>query len=119
MNLTAKVKSFVIKAEDEKQAYLKGCKQLARYMASKKYKNLSFKIERDEEPNTFIFTLYTNVDLSEEQRKFCSMCKEVHCSFYINEEYNCSRCNLKTFLNRANSKLTISKNYYKKEINRD
>lgn len=119
MNLTAKVKSFVIKADDEKQAYLSGCKQLARYMAPKKGNNLSFKIERGEEENTFIFTMYANIELGEAQRKFCSMCKEYHCSFYINEEYNCSRCNLRNFLSRSQTKLNISKNYYKKELNKD
>ena len=93
MNLSAKVKSFVIKADTEKEAYIKGCKQLARFMASKKYTNLTFKIERTENPNEFIFTMYTNIDLSEEQRKFCSLCKEYHCSFYVNEEYNCSTTN--------------------------
>lgn len=116
MNLSAKVKSFVIKADTEKEAYIKGCKQLARFMASKKYTNLTFKIERTEIPNEFIFTMYTNIDLSEEQRKFCQLCKEYHCSFYVNEEYNCSRCNLKNFLSRARSRTEISKNFYKKEM---
>ena len=51
MNLSAKVKSFVIKADTEKEAYIKGCKQLARFMASKKYTNLTFKIERTENHN--------------------------------------------------------------------
>lgn len=116
MNLSAKVKSFVIKADSEKEAYLKGCKQLAKYMASKKYTNLTFKIERTEIKGEFIFTMFTNIDLREEQRKFCHLCKEYHCSFYVNEEYNCSRCNLKNFLSRARSKTEISKNFYKKEM---
>lgn len=116
MNLTAKVKSFVINAGSEKEAYIKGCKQLAKFMASKKYKNLTFKIERTEVENEFIFTMYTNIDLSEEQRKFCKLCKEYHCSFYVNEEYNCARCNLRTFLSRARSLAEVSKNYYKKEM---
>lgn len=119
MNLTAKIKSFTISADSEKEAYIKGCKNLAKYMASKKYSNLSFKIERTQVPNEFIFSMYTNIDLGEEQRKFCSICKEVHSSFYINEEYNCSRCNLRTFLTRAEEKARISKSFYRGEMNKN
>lgn len=116
MNLSMKVKSFTIAADSEKEAYLLGCKSLAKFMASKKYKNLSFKIERTNEENVFIFTMFTNIDLGEEQRNFCKLCKEYHCNFFINEEYNCSRCNLKTFLERAMQKSRISKSYYKGEM---
>lgn len=116
MNLTSKVKSFTITADSEKEAYLKGCKTLAKYMASKKYKNLSFKIERSGVPNEFIFTMYTNIDLGEEQRKFCNICKQMHSSFYINEDYNCKRCNLRTFLTRAEKMARISKNFYRGEM---
>lgn len=118
MNLTNKIKSFTVKAQTEKEAYLKGCKDLAKYMASKEYQNISFKIERGVEPGTFIFTMFTNIDLSEEQRAYCKLCREFHCSFYVNEEYNCSRCNLKTFLKRAQSKAKISKNFYEKEFDK-
>lgn len=117
MNLTTKIRSYTITASDEKEAYIKGCKQLAKYMASKKYTNLSFKIERSTETeNTFIFTVFTNLDLGPEQRNFCKMCRQFHCSFYVNEEYNCSRCNFKTFLERAEQKARISKSFYRKRL---
>ena len=115
MNLTLKVKSFIISAETEKDAYLKGCKQLAKYMASKKYKNLTFKIERAGE-NKFVFTMFTNSDLGEEQRAYCKTCRDYHCSFFVNEDYNCSRCNLKNFLMRAEQKSRISKSFYNHEM---
>lgn len=117
MNLTLKVKSFVITANSEKDAYMKGCKQLAKYMASKKYKNLSFKIERTSgNENTFIFTMFTNLDLGEEQKIFCKTCRDYHCSFFVNEDYNCSRCNLRSFLEKAEQKSRISKSFYKREM---
>ena len=117
MNLTLKVKSFVITASTEKEAYLKGCKQLAKYMASKKYKNLTFKIERTSgNENTFIFTMFTNLDLGEEQRNYCKTCRDYHCSFFINEDYNCSRCNLKNFLEKKKKKSRISKSFYNHEM---
>lgn len=117
MNLTLKVKSFVITANSEKDAYIKGCKQLAKYTASKKYKNLSFKIERASgNENTFIFTMFTNLDLGEEQKIFCKTCRDYHCSFFVNEDYNCSRCNLRSFLEKAEQKSRISKSFYKREM---
>ena len=112
-----KVKSFTVTADSEKEAYLIGCKSFAKYMASPKYKNISFKIERASgTDNTFIFTMFTNLDLGEEQRNFCKVCKEFHSSFFINENYNCQRCNLKTFLERAKNKSQISKGFYKHKI---
>lgn len=116
MEVTMKVKSFEFQANNEKEAYIKGCKNLAKYMASKKYQNLQFRIERTEEPNTFRFILFTALDLGSDQRQYCKICKDFHCSFYINENYNCNRCNLKTFLSREEQKLRTSKSFYRREL---
>lgn len=116
MEVTMKVKSFEFQAKNEKEAYIKGCKNLAKYMASKKYQNLQFRIERTEEPNTFRFILFTALDLGSDQRQYCKICKDFHCSFYINENYNCNRCNLKTFLSREEQKLRTSKSFYRREL---
>lgn len=115
--MTAKIGSFTSTAENKKQAYLNGCKRIAKFVANDKYKNISFSVEKNSErDNSFIFTLFTNIDLSQDRSKFCKMCKEFHTSFYINEEYNCSRCNLATFLAREKQKAEISKNFYKKSM---
>ena len=117
MFLSVKVKSYIIQANSEKEAYLKGCKSLANVMASKKYSNLSFKIERPKDlTNSFVFTIYTNIELRSLQKDFCKVCKEFHCQFYINEDWNCSRCNMKSFLVRAEEKAKISKGYYKDRL---
>ena len=119
MYLTCKICSFQIEAESEKEAYIKGCKRMAKYVASKKYKLISSKIDRiPGRANAFEFTLLSNIDLGSDMREFCKMCKEFHCSFYINEDYNCSRCNLKSFMEREQQKARVSKNYYKQEIQR-
>lgn len=117
MTFSIKVKDFEFTGKTEQEAYLKGCKSLAKYMASSKYKNLSFSIERlsGAQP-TVKFTLCTNIDANAEQKQFCKMCKEFHCSFYVNEEYNCSRCNLKTYLKRIQQKGSVSKNFYNGRI---
>lgn len=118
MEVAMKIQTFAVKAKTEKEAYIKGCKKLAKYMASKKYTNLSVRIRRsNDNPGIFLFTFYTNSDLSEQKKKFCKLCKEYHSSFFVNEEYNCNRCNLNTFLSRVESKERISKNFYLKEMN--
>lgn len=117
MFLSIKVKSYVIQASSAKEAYLKGCKNLANVIASKKYPNLSFKVERPKDnSSTFIFNVYTNVELGPAQKEFCKTCKEFHCQFYINEDWNCSRCNMKAFLKIMEDKAKISRGFYKDRL---
>lgn len=120
MNICDKVCSILVDANTEKEAYLKGCKKTAKYIASKKYQKFSMTVKRvPNSTNTFLFTLYTNLDLNEEMKHYCKMCKEYHCSFFVNEEYNCNRCNLKSFMERAKEKTKVSKNYYKEMMNKN
>lgn len=114
---TSKIKSFLFVDEKAKEAYLRGCKVLAPFIASGKYKFLSLKIERSESnKNAFVFTLYGDIDISCEQKDFCKMCKEMHKAFFINEEYNCSRCNMKSLLKRLQQKSKIQREYFKTRL---
>ena len=117
MKASIKISSILFEGQSEKEAYLKGCKQIAKFISSKKYSNLTFSVERISNQNQVVFHIFTNIDLNQEQKAFCKICKEFHCSFFINEEYNCSRCNLKTFLKRAENKAKISKGFYKERLN--
>lgn len=118
MEVAMKIQTLAVKAQNEKEAYLKGCKKFAKFIASRKYTNISVRVRRlEQNPNVFLFTFYTNSDLTEQKKKFCKLCKEYHSSFFVNEEYNCSRCNLNTFLSRVESKERVSKNFYLKEMN--
>lgn len=117
MQAVSKIKSFVVEGTDRKDAYLKGCKRYAQYIASSQFQNISLKVEHVEgNPKALRFILLTTIDMREEQEAFCKICKELHCSFYINEEYNCSRCNLKSFLRKLQHRTNISKGYYKSKI---
>ncbi len=110
-----KVATFSFKATSEKEAYLMGCKKMAKIIATKKYQNLTTKIINCGD-NLFQFIVYTMLDITDEQRNFCKMCKEMHCSFFINEDYNCARCNYKSFMRRMLEKLRISKSYYREQF---
>lgn len=111
IGMALKICSYKFHAYSEKEAYLQGCKKLAGIMASKKYQNITTKIQHIGD-NEFEFVVYTMLDIMSEQTNFCRLCKEMHHSFFINENYNCSRCNYKTFLKRMQQKLRISKGFY-------
>lgn len=120
MNVTFKIRSFTFSGHTDQDAYIKGCKSLAKYMASKKHQNISVKINRVKGAlHTFEFVLYTNIDASAEQSHFCKMCKETHATFFINEHYNCDRCNLKAYLRRLQQRGNISKAFYKERVKGD
>ena len=115
MYLTNKICSFVVAADSKKDAYIKGFKKAAKYVASPKYKNISCKIEAIDDAS-FLFELYVNLDIGEELSHFCKMCKTYHSSFFVNEDYNCSRCNLKTFMERTKKKVVVSKKFYEEKM---
>ena len=113
---TSKIKSFVVTGDDNKDAYLKGCKQYATYIASSKYQHLSLDVKQTGEKGKLIFTIYASVNVSEEQSAFCKVCKNTHKLFYVNDSYNCSCCTLKSFLSRVEQKTRTQKSFYKKHI---
>lgn len=115
MYLSNKLCSFVVSADDKKEAYIKGFKRAAKYIASPKYRNISCKIESLDD-TSFLFSLYVNIDISEELLHFCNMCKTYHSSFFVNEDYNCSRCNLRTFMERLTKKANVSKKFYEEKM---
>lgn len=116
MRINAKIKSFVYYSKTYEDAYLKGCRDLCKAMQDER---ISINVSKEKEENglkAVRFNIYTNIDVNEPMKNFCKTCKEFHCSFYINEEYNCSRCNLKSFMKRMNQQLNVSKGYYKQII---
>lgn len=118
MLYSLKIKSIKFVGATKQEAYLMGCKKLAKYIASLKY--ITMGVEQDlEDKNTMIFTLYASVNLGHEVSEYCKMCKEFHCSFYINEHYNCDTCNLKNCMNRTKQKVGITKLYYKHKIEKE
>ena len=116
MKATEKIGKIQYTGNTFSDAYLKGCKDLASFLLNEKITINVEKVKDAEEP-TVLFHIFVNLDMNSEQREFCKICKEFHCSFYINEDYNCSRCNMKTFLKRLGEKTRISKKYFIEQLN--
>lgn len=102
------------KAQERKNAYLKACKWLASNVLSKaEIGDILFNIEEDKESSSpaFKLELYCSIDEKDSVNDFCNTCKKFHKSFFINESYNCDRCNMKTFEARMKEKLIVKQAY--------
>lgn len=109
-------KFFTKKFSDErsKDAYLKACKWLAKYVLSKEsmQSNVEFSIEKIDS-STFQLNLYVVLSEDELRQRHCQICKDTHSSFYISEQTNCEWCKLKAYHRRADEMLNIKKEHYK------
>ena len=114
-----KVKSFTFTGSTPREAYVRGCVSLINVITSKEFKNASLKIEKIENENEQVrmtFSIYTNLGLNAEQSHFCKTCKGINKSSFIQGNWKCSNCKLKSFLGVAKEKAMVSKRFYKKEI---
>jgi hypothetical protein len=90
-------------------------KTLDKMLSSIKIKDMFLRI--DKQPNkSYKVEIYAQGNFTKDYKKFCERCKEFHCQFYINEEYNCSRCNLKTFIKREELAMSIIHDYHSKKV---
>lgn len=118
MLAAVKIASEIITGSTYEQAYIKGCKRFASFMNGETItlKIEKIPVEKGDEIRKVKFSFYTNLDMAEFQKHYCKVCKEFHCNFYINEEYNCSRCNLKSYLSRLRSATTVSKTHCRHKL---
>lgn len=113
------------RAQDSKEAYLRACKFVATNIISKGSKVEASKVvwdvmridEQDEESlPTFQLTLYYKFDDTEFMKQTCNACKEFHKSFFINENYNCNRCNKVGYEKNVAQKLMVGAEYLRKKL---
>lgn len=103
---------------DSKKAYLKASKWIAQNIISQNIKNVVWNIEKiSEDPVIFKVTLYVQTDLDEISKRKCEACKDFHTKFYINQQFNCDKCNMQALLATTREKLKIMSQYVKERIN--
>lgn len=115
------------KAQNSKEAYLKACKFVASNVISKGSKVEVTKVtwdvirvEKDENDlPTFRLSLYYKFDDTEFMKQTCKACKEFHKSFFINENFNCSRCNKVGYEKNIKQKLLIASEYFKRTLDNE
>ena len=109
------------KAEDSKNAYLKACKFVASNIISKGSKvevsKVTWDVVRVEgDLPTFCLTLYYKFDDTDFMKQSCDACKEFHKSFFINENYNCNRCNKVGYEKNIEQRLLTGAEYFRKML---
>ena len=100
-------------AESQKKAQIKASKWLIKNVTCKdELKNVM--ITFDNKDNTSVtLTLSVGLDENTLRKRHCEICKEVHSSFFISENTNCSWCKIKAYQSRAAEIIKVQKQYYK------
>lgn len=113
------------KAKKSKDAYMKACKFVASNVVSKASKveaaKVTWEILKEEEADlpTFRLVLYAKFDDTEFMKQTCQACKDFHCSFFVNENYNCDRCNKVGYEKNVQQKLGIVTDYLRKILDNE
>ena len=111
-------KSFA--ADTMKSAYMSAVKWYSTNVLSKaEFVNVHVQIikESKSECPTITLHLFAVQDgESDVMSQHCQCCKEMHHSFFINEDTHCSRCSAAGFQKRLEGKISKKMNYYKEML---
>ena len=114
------------RADNAKDAYLRACKFVASNVISDASKveasKVTWDITRDKDEKglpTFLLTLYYKFDDTEFMKQTCEACKQFHKSFFINEDFNCSRCNKVGYEKNVQQRLTTASEYFRKILDNE
>lgn len=103
-------------SEEPKDAFLKANEFIAKNILSKSSKveveKVTWTIRRHDNTEqkslpTFRLTIFYMFDDTEFMQSTCEACKQFHKSFFINENFNCSRCNKVGYEKNVKQKLDI------------
>lgn len=111
-------KSFT--ADTMKSAYLSAVKWYSTNVLSKaEFVNVQVQFVKDTKSKSPTITIYLFAVQDGERdvmEQHCQCCREMHHSFFINEDTHCSRCSALGFQNRLEQKINTKKEYYKEML---
>lgn len=109
-------KSFT--ADTMKSAYISAVKWYSTNVLSKaEFVNVHvqfIKEDKEESPTITIHLFAVQDGEKDVMAQHCQICKEMHHSFFINEDTHCNRCNALGFQRRLEEKINIKSDWYKK-----
>ena len=110
--------------EDPKKAYLKASKFVEPNIISKGSKVevsqvMCDVVRVDGDLPTFRLTLYYKFDDTKFMEQTCEACKQFHKSFFINENFNCNRCNKVGYEKNIEQKLMIGADYLRQLLDNE
>lgn len=117
-NMSYKIFEKSFKNKISKKAYLEATKWLAINIFSKEQfaKNLSVKIEKKNE-NTFIISIFLDVDEKELKQRFCLNCQHLHNTFFQVEKVNCDECKMNAYRKTNEKYIEHMCEFYSKILN--
>lgn len=111
-------KSF--SAETMKIAYMNAVKWFSTNVLSKdEFANVHVQFTKDKKSEfpTIVVHLFAVQDGEKDvMSHHCQCCKEMHKSFFINEDQHCERCSALGFQKRLEQKISIKKEFYKEML---
>ena len=103
----------VFRGTDQKDAYMKAVKWYAsNILASDKFHGIMAEYTKLPDGGVTML-LWSTMSQQEIMENHCQCCREMHHSFFINEDTHCSRCSVMGFQNRLEWKMGIKLGYYK------
>lgn len=106
-------------AETMKDAYMAAVKWYATNVISKgELHNVHVEFEKNSKEQLPVVTIRLHAVLNEDELRdrYCKLCKESHSLFYMNNSYNCDRCEAKAYQRRADDMLRTKLEYYRELI---
>lgn len=108
---------ITFKGKTKKDAYLKANKWYAvNVLCKDELQGIIVEYEKDKQSPTVTLHLFASIIDDEVREKHCQICRQMHTSFFINEEFDCTRCYAKGFQNRVDKTIAIKKEYYRGKI---
>ena len=111
-------KSFT--ADNMKSAYLLAVKWYSTNVLSKvEFKNVHvqfIKEDKTELPTITVHLFAVQDGERDVMSQHCKCCKDMHHSFFINEDTHCNRCSALGFQNRLEQNINIKRDYYKEML---
>lgn len=100
--------------ESVKDAYMRACKWYATNIIAKdKMHNISVEFIKDIEKKAVTIKLYAMIGEDEIMSRHCECCKNMHHSFFINEDTHCDRCSAVSFQRRLEQSIAAKVEYCK------
>ena len=98
-------KSFT--GESTKQAYLKACKFYSSKFIARgdEFGEVSCRFikETSSQLPTITLKVYAMLSETELREKNCTICREAHSSFFLNNSYSCAECHASAYLKRLDT----------------
>ena len=104
-----------------KIAYMNACKRYATNVLSKdELHNVQIEFEKNDKGEFPTVVIHLFAVLSEDQlrERYCKLCRESHSLFFMNNNYNCNRCEAKAYQQRTDDMLRVKLEYYRQLISK-